>query len=106
MSRDGATAGHDAAVIRSVYGHPAPFHLRGRSSSRGESKSRRVGTMARERRTSPRAGTVVPTTTSSTPTSMVSDAATAPWSAVGMANDYVADCFRCEEIVASYKHVG
>lgn len=26
MSRDGATAGHDAAVTRSVYGHPAPFH--------------------------------------------------------------------------------
>jgi hypothetical protein len=37
---------------------------------------------------------------------MVSDAATPPWSAVGMANDRVADCFRCEEIVASYKHVG
>jgi hypothetical protein len=27
MSRDGATVGHDAAVTRSVYGHPAPFHL-------------------------------------------------------------------------------
>jgi hypothetical protein len=25
--------------------------------------------------------------------------------AVGMANDHVADCFRFEEIVASYTHV-
>jgi hypothetical protein len=24
---------------------------------------------------------------------------------VGMANDHVADCFRFEEIVASYRHV-
>jgi len=33
MSHDGATAGHDAAVTRSVYGHPVPFHLGGRPSS-------------------------------------------------------------------------
>jgi hypothetical protein len=38
MSRDGATAGHDAAVTRSVYGHPHPVPPR----HRRESEPRRV----------------------------------------------------------------
>jgi hypothetical protein len=35
MSHDGATAGHDAAVTRSVYGHPASSAFRlGHTSTR------------------------------------------------------------------------